>query len=66
MDVASTQQGTFHIAKLIEAKQRVVAGAAEMPVVRRALLLPMGFADRTIQVEDQFPHRLAIPQLLNP
>jgi hypothetical protein len=66
MDVAFTQQGTLHITKLIETKQRVVAGAAEMPVVRRAFLLPIGFADRTIHVEDEFPHWLTFPQLLNP
>ncbi len=30
MHIALTQQGLLHMAKLIEAKQRVIAGAAEM------------------------------------
>ena len=66
MHVAVAQQGPLHVAKLIEAKQRVVAGAAEMPVVCRAFLRAVGLADRTIQVQDEFPPRLAFPQPVNP
>jgi hypothetical protein len=44
MHVAVTQQGLLHIAKLIEAKQRVVAGAAEMSVVGSAFLVAVGLA----------------------
>jgi hypothetical protein len=45
MHVAVAQQGLLHIAKLIEAKQRVVAGAAEMSVVGSACLLAVRLAD---------------------
>jgi hypothetical protein len=62
MHVAVAQQGLLHIAKLIEAKQRVVAGAAEMSVVGSAFLLAVGLAHGTVHVQDQFPHRLAFPQ----
>jgi hypothetical protein len=33
MDVALPQQNFLHIAKLVEAEQRVVAGASKMPVI---------------------------------
>jgi hypothetical protein len=66
MHVALAQQGLLHIAKLIEAKQRVVAGAAEMSVVGSAFLLAIGLAHRTVHVQDEFPHRLAFPQPVNP
>jgi len=63
---AISQQGLLHIAKLVEAKQRVVAGAAEMSVVGSAFLPAIGLAHRTVNVQDQFPHRLAFPQPVNP
>ncbi len=44
MHITVAQQGLLHIAKLIEAKQRVVAGAAEMSVVGSAFLLAIGLA----------------------
>jgi hypothetical protein len=65
MHVALAQQGLLHIPKLIEAKQRVVASAAEMSIVGRAFLLAIGLAHRTIHVQNQFPHRLALPQSVN-
>jgi hypothetical protein len=66
MHVAISQQGLLHIAKLIETKQRMVAGAAEMSVERGSFLFAVGLAHRTIHVQDQFPHRLAFPQPVNP
>ena len=62
MRVAIAQQGLLHIAKLIEAKQRVVAAAAEMSVVGRAFLFAVGLAHRTVHAQDQFPYRLAFPR----
>ena len=50
--VAVPQQGTFQIAVLVEAEQGVVAGALEVAVEDRTFLLTVGFADRTVQVED--------------
>ena len=44
MHVAISEQGPLHIAKLIEAKQRVVAGAAKMSVVGSAFLVTVGLA----------------------
>ena len=61
-----THSGLLHIAKLIEAKQRMVAGAAEMSVERRSFLLAIGLAHRTVHVQNEFPHRLAFAQPVNP
>src|SRR5208337_4922045 len=61
MHVAISQQGLLHIAKLIEAKQWMVAGAAEMSVERGSFLLAIGLAHRTIHVQNEFPHWLAFP-----
>jgi len=44
MHVALAQQGLLRIARLIEAKQRVVAGATEMSVERSAFLFAIGLA----------------------
>ncbi len=66
MHVAIAQQRPLHIAKLIEAKQRVVASAAEMPIVGSAFLFAIGLADRTVHVQDQFTQRLAFSQPVNP
>ena len=41
-----------HIAELVEAKQRVVAGADEMSVVSSACLLAAGLAHGTVHVQD--------------
>ena len=52
MHIAVAQQGLLQIAKLIEAKQRMVAGAAEMSVVSSAFLLAVGLAHGTVHVQD--------------
>ena len=51
--VATPQHGPFQIAELVEQKQRMVADAFKVAVVGRALLSAVGFADRTVHVEDQ-------------
>src|SRR3954454_22814331 len=45
VDVARTQGAAFQVAELIENEQRVIARAAEVPVVGAALLLTKGRAD---------------------
>ncbi len=45
VDVARAQRTSLQVAKLVEQEKRVIAGAAEMAVVGRALLFAMGRAD---------------------
>ena len=42
---------------LVEQKQRMIAHALEVTVVRRALLFAMRLADRTVQIQDQLVER---------
>jgi hypothetical protein len=58
VDLAVAQQRPLQIAKLVEAEKRVIAGAAEVAVVGRALLLAVGRTDRTVHVQDQLANRL--------
>ena len=66
MDPAIAKQRSFQVPKLIEAEQRMMAGAAKASVVRRALLTPIGPADRTIQIQNQFANRSALPNAIDP
>ena len=59
MDVAGPQHAPLEITELVEQEQRVVAGAAEVAVVGRALLLPVGRALRAVHVEDDAVRRPA-------
>jgi hypothetical protein len=52
VDVARPQEAALQVAELVEQEQRVIAGAAEVAVPGRALLLPVGRALRAVQVED--------------
>ncbi len=45
MDVAGAQGTSLQIAELVEQEKRMVAGAAKVAVVGRALLFAMGRAD---------------------
>jgi heme A synthase len=45
VNVAGTQATPFQIAELVEQEKRMVAGAAEVTVVGRALLFAVGRAD---------------------
>jgi hypothetical protein len=58
VNLSVAQQRPLQIAKLVEVKQRVIAGAAEVAVVGRALLLAVGRTDRTVHVQDQLANRL--------
>ena len=56
----------FQVAKLVEQKQRVVAGAAEVAVVGRAFLLSICLAHRAVQVEDQLLGWLSLVNPVDP
>ena len=64
--VALAQQRPLKIAELVEAEQRMIAGAAKVAVVRRAFLGPVGLTDRTIQIQNQVANRFALPYAVNP
>jgi hypothetical protein len=59
MDVAGPQGAALQIPELVEDEQRMVAGAAEVAVVGRALLLAVGRALRAVQIEDDAVRRPA-------
>ena len=60
MDVARTQHAAFQITELIEHEQRVIAGASEVPVVGRALLISVArWLILESIVENNCPRRLA-------
>ncbi len=52
VDVAGAQQAALQVTELVEAEQRVIAGAAEMAVVSRALLITVSRALGAIHVEE--------------
>jgi len=66
VDVPRTQGTALHIAELVEHEKRVVAGAAEMPVVGAAFLLAVGRALARIHVEHDYPRRSAHVHLVDP
>jgi hypothetical protein len=66
MDVARSQRTPFDIAELIEHEQRVVARAAEMPVVSAACLFAVGWALARIPVEYDGLRPLPPAHFVNP
>src|SRR3954451_6763998 len=66
MDVARAQGAALEVAELVEDEQRVVAGAAEVPVPGRALLGPVGWALRAVHVEDDAVRRPALVHPVDP
>ena len=66
MVITTPQHGTFQVAKLVEQKQRVVAGAAEVAVVGQAFLLSICLAHRAVQVEDQLLGWLSLVNPVDP
>ena len=51
MNIARTQRAAFQISKLVEDEQRMIAGAGEMAVVGRPLLIAVGRADAGIHIK---------------
>ena len=66
MDVAGPQDAALDIAELVEDEQRVIARAAEMPVVGAAFLLPVSWALARIHVEHDPLRRSALLNLVDP
>jgi hypothetical protein len=66
MDVAGAQATSLQVAELVEQKQGMVAGAAEVAVVGRALLVAIGRADARIQVENHLLRRAAVVNPVDP
>src|ERR1035438_10647410 len=66
VDVPLPEHGAFDVSKLVEAEERVIAGAAKMPIVGCALLLAVGLADGAVHVQDNLPQSPAFPQLIDP
>jgi hypothetical protein len=66
MDIARPQGATLQIAKLVEHEQRMITGAAEMPIVGAAFLLAIGRALARIHVEHDGPWRTAGMHLVDP
>ena len=66
MDVAGAQGAPLQIAKLVEHKQRMIAGTPEVPVVGRALLIAVGWAHTGIHVEDDHPRRVPRMHAVDP
>ncbi len=60
------QEASLQVTELVEAEYRVIAGAAEVPVVGRALLIAVGRAHRAVHVEDEDFRLLAIMNPVDP
>ena len=56
----------FEIAKVVEQEQRMVADAAEVPLLSRALLLTIGRADGAIHVEHDLPWQAVVMNPIDP
>ena len=54
------------VSALVEAEQRMVAGAREMAVIGGTLLMPMGGTDRAIQVQYQRVNRFVSMDPIHP
>jgi len=62
VDIPLPEHGPLEVAELVEAEQGMVAGAAEVAVVRRSLLPAVGLAHRAVHVQHD-PREL--PRLLD-
>src|ERR1039458_4479400 len=59
MNVAGSKGASFQIAELVEDEQRMVAGAPEVAVVGRVLLIAETRADTGVHVQHDSSHRAA-------
>ena len=64
--VAGAQRATLQVAELVEHEQRVIAGAAEVAVTGRALLLAECRADGAVHVEHHAPRRIVVVNPVDP
>jgi hypothetical protein len=66
MDIAGPQPAAFEITILVEHKERVITGAAEVAVPGRTFLLAVGRALGAVHVEDDATRRLAVMDPVDP
>jgi hypothetical protein len=66
VDVAGTQLAAFQIAKLVEQKQRMIAGAFIMAVPDAVLLFAMRRAHARIHIEHDAARRTASMNAIDP
>src|SRR5208337_5611216 len=66
MHVPLSEHAAFEVTIVIEAEKGMIAGASEMPVVCRAFLPTVGFADRAIHVQDDPLHGHSLPKPIYP
>ena len=64
--VGLAQQCPVKIAEVVEAEQGTITGAVKVPFVPRAFLRTVRLTDRTIQVQNQYANRFALPNAINP
>ncbi len=60
------QEASLEVSELVEAEQRMAAGAGEVAVVSRSLLITVGWGHRAVHVEDDDVRRLAIMNSVDP
>ena len=65
MDVAITRGITLQITELVETKERVVAGPAEVSVVGRSFLVAVSLADAAVPVENDLRRRVPVMHTLD-
>ena len=64
--VVGAQRATLQVAELVEHEQRVIAGAAEVAVIGRALLLTECRAHGAVHVEHHAPRRIVVVNPVDP
>jgi len=64
--VATPQHGVFQIAMLVEQKKRMLVEAFKVSVASRALLLPVGFTDGSVQIQNEFFQRSSPVDVVDP
>ncbi len=64
--VAGAQRATLQVAELVEHEQRVIAGAAEVAVIGRALLLTECRTVGAVHVEHDAPRRIVVVNPVDP
>ena len=66
VDIARAKGTPFQIAKLVEQEKGMIAGAAEVTIVRRSLLFAMGRTDATVHVENDHLRRATVMNTVDP
>jgi len=66
VNVAGAQGTAFKVAEPVEQEQGMVAGAAEVAVVGRSLLIAVGRADAAVHVENSLCCQVAVMHTVDP